>query len=155
MKTLLLLAVTFAGFIWAQGTTTAKTAPAETPEHSFARSQYELAKHEFEESQKDYEEKFKQNNNCQALDVFIHHPVSVDSVDANMVGCNYETRKARFVMEKIGEMLAQLKTQLDDVDDCLKVYRTTIDKKVSDQTQREVGQIKVCQAEHLYPPPTK
>jgi hypothetical protein len=147
----------FAGFASAQGPSTVvpTTKPAETLEHNFVRTQYEAAQREFDESKKDYTDRFTQNAGCQVFDALIRHPVSVDSIDEHMVGCNYETRKAKYIMEKVGEALAQLKTQLDHVDDCLKVYLSTIDKKLSDQTQREVGEIKACQSEHLYPPRTK
>ncbi len=85
----------------------------------------------------------------------IRHPVTVAEVDDHMVGCNYDTRKARFIMEKIGELLTQLESQLGHVDDCLKTYRNTIDKKISVQTTREVERIKMCQVQNLYPPATK
>jgi len=151
--------ILFAGLVSAQGASTnkntTKPAPIETPEHNFARTQYELGKHEFEESKKDYDEQFKQNPGCQVFETLMTHPVTIDSIDEHMVGCNYETRKARYVMEKVGEALVQFKTRLDHVDDCLKVYLSTIDKKLSDQTQREAGQIKACQSDELYPPRTK
>jgi len=44
---------------------------------------------------------------------------------------------------------------LEHVDECLKVYTATIDKKVSDQAQREVDQIEMCKSSELYPPRTK
>ena len=144
--------------------TKAVSALPESPEHAFARNRFESAKHEFEESQKDYNEKFRQDTSvyydgtrrCNpASEVLFRHPVTRESVGEHMVGCNYETKNARFVMERVAVILAQLKTQLDDVDHCLKIYYTTIDKKMSDQTTREVGQIKACQAEDLYPPRTK
>lgn len=157
VKTVVIPVILFAGLVSAQGTTTNKntTAPAETPEHKFARTQYELGKHEFDETKKDYDDKFKQNPDCQVFDTLITHPATVDSVDEHMVGCNYETRKARYVMEKVSEALVRSKARLDHVDDCLKVYLSTIDKKLSDQTQREVGQIKTCQSDDLYPPRTR
>lgn len=146
-----LFVIIFAGFLSAQETAT-RPAVAETAEHNFARTQYELAQHEFDESKKDYEEHFKQTTDCQVFATLIRHPVTIDSINEHMIGCDYETRKARYVMEKMGEALTQLKAQLDHVDDCLKVYLSTIDKKLSDQTQREVGEIKACQSEYLYPP---
>jgi hypothetical protein len=151
-----LCAAIFAGLVSAQGTKTkAATKPVETPEHNFARTQYELGEHEFEESKNDYDEQFKRSQGCQVFETLISHPATIDSVDGHMVGCNYETRKARYVMEKVGEALTQLKARLDHVDLCLAVYLSTIDKKLSDQTQREVGQIKACQSDDLYPPRTK
>jgi hypothetical protein len=74
-------------------------APPESPEHRFARSQYEVAKHEFEESQKDYNEKLQQDTRvaydgtrrCKpAPEVLFKHPVTPDSVKELMVGCIYE-----------------------------------------------------------------
>jgi hypothetical protein len=151
--------ILLSGIVSAQETSTKKTttkpAPTETPEHNFARTQYEIAKHEFEESKMDYDEKVKDTPSCQVSEALIRHPVTVDSIDDLMVGCNYETRKARYVMEKVGEALLQFKARFDHVDDCLKVYLSTIDKKLSDQTQREAGQIKACQSDDLYPPRTK
>jgi acetolactate synthase regulatory subunit len=45
-----------------------------------------------------------------------------------------------------------LNAQLEHVDDCLKIYNGTIDKKTSDMTVRETGQVKACQSITLYPP---
>jgi len=147
--------IIFAGFASAQlaSTATPTTKQAETPEHTYARMQYDLAQHELDESKKDYAERLMQDGACKSYDALIGHPVTIESIDERMVGCNYETRKSRYVMEKVGEALTQLKAQLDHVDDCLKVYLSTIDKKLSDQTQREVEGIKACQSERLYPPP--
>lgn len=44
--------------------------------------------------------------------------------------------------------------QLGDVDKCVGTYKTTIDKKQSDLTQRELGQIELCKEEKFYPPTT-
>jgi hypothetical protein len=56
-------------------------------------------------------------------------------------------------MAKSEDELDLLKLRLGLADDCLKVYQRTIDKKVSDQTTRDVEQIKACQTLNLYPPP--
>ena len=48
-----------------------------------------------------------------------------------------------------------LNQALDGVDMCTSIYRTTIDKKQSDLTTRESGQVRACQVEDLYPPSTK
>jgi hypothetical protein len=46
----------------------------------------------------------------------------------------------------------RLKERLELVDPCLRLYRTTIDKKVSDLTTRETEQIPACRSLDLYPP---
>src|SRR5260370_39617721 len=136
--------------------TKAVAAPPESPEHRFARSQYETAKHEFEESKRDYNARLQQDaDRCKVFPEMIRHPVTISSVDNYVIGCKYETTKARYIMDKVGEAVTQIEVPLNDADDCLKIYQTTIDKNQSDQTTREVGQIKACQAEDLYPPRTK
>ena len=129
--------------------------PVESPEHAFARTRFESAKQEFDESQKEYNQLMEQNPRCKAFPELIRNPVTTNSLDAYMFGCNYETRKARYIMDKISEVLVQFETQLKHVDDCLTVYRITIDKKFSDQTKREVEQIKMCQTNSLFPSQTK
>lgn len=141
-----------------KSSTPAKGSTTESPEHGFARNRYESIKHEFEEAQADYNHKLSADSNPNGCSVFpemIRHPVTVDSVDNYMVGCTYETKKARYVMDKVGEAFGEADTRLRDVDKCLTTYRATIDKKIADQTTRESEQIKVCQAEALYPPQVK
>lgn len=48
-----------------------------------------------------------------------------------------------------------LEAALEEVDGCARLYRGTIDKKVSDLTTRETDRIKGCKAADLYPPPSK
>src|ERR1700733_7243004 len=114
---------------------------------------YESVKRQFEDSKKDYNEKLAKDSDCKAYPV--NHPATVSSVKDNMVGCGYDAIRARYIMEKLGEDFPQFAIQLEHVDDCLKTYHDTIDKKVSDQTTREVENIKLCQSAHLYPPPTQ
>jgi hypothetical protein len=47
------------------------------------------------------------------------------------------------------------KAVLDTVDTCVRAYRTTIDKKMSDLTTRQTQQIEQCKQDDLYPPPKK
>jgi hypothetical protein len=46
----------------------------------------------------------------------------------------------------------KLKERLELVDPCLRLYRTTIDKKVSNLTTRETEQIAACRSLDFYPP---
>ncbi len=54
--------------------------------------------------------------------------------------------------DQIAEELPTLGSRLKRADDCVAVYKKTIDEKVSDLTNRESEQIKACKAIDLYPP---
>jgi hypothetical protein len=136
----------------------AEVAPVESPEHAFARANYESLKQQFLDSKKEYEERLSSVTyngvvRCKATPVV--HPVTMRSIDAHMFDCRYEVKRARYVMEKLGEDLEQYAFRLDNSDGCVKTYQDTIDKKLSDQTTREVQNIKLCQASQLYPPRIK
>lgn len=45
--------------------------------------------------------------------------------------------------------------RLQHADDCAKIYKDTVDKKVSDLTTRETDMIKACKSIGSYPPPKK
>ncbi len=134
---------------------TTSTTPAETTEHAIARKKYESVKEQFAESKAAYEIQIQDDTRCQVFAELMHHPITSAEIEQHMVGCQYETRKARYVMERLGEVLAQIEIQLQDVDGCLKTYKDTIDKKIGDQTVREADRIKVCREEGLYPSPSK
>jgi hypothetical protein len=59
-----------------------------------------------------------------------------------------QATKARIEAIDTSKMLENL----GRVDPCLAVYKSTIDKKISDLTTRESDQIKACKALDLYPP---
>jgi hypothetical protein len=48
--------------------------------------------------------------------------------------------------------LLAMRVRLERVDPCLRVYRSTIDKKVSDYTTREMDLVNGCRSLDLYPP---
>ena len=129
--------------------------PKESPEHAVARSKYEVVKQQYEHSKAEYSQKSAADSECKVFPELIRHPITSSSVDDYTVGCAYETKRARYIMDKMAEYLEQYDIQLRDVDKCVAVYHATIDKKVSDQTTREVDEIKMCKAEDLYPPETK
>lgn len=54
--------------------------------------------------------------------------------------------------DRIVKELPTLESRVQHVDDCVVVYKKTIDEKVSDLTTRESEQIKACKALDLYPP---
>jgi ketopantoate reductase len=54
-------------------------------------------------------------------------------------------------MRAIHDEADLIAAQLERVDECRKVYRSTIDKKMSDLTVRESTAVKACQALGLYP----
>ena len=70
----------------------------------------------------------------------------------NMPGCRPGVVKAKYLSEKLAEMTTRFQLQLTMVDDCLRTYRATIDKKMFEQTPREALKIKTCQSADLYPP---
>jgi hypothetical protein len=53
------------------------------------------------------------------------------------------------------DLLDKARTRFRAVDRCMNVYRTTIDKKSSDITERDKEYITACKYVELYPPPTK
>jgi len=48
--------------------------------------------------------------------------------------------------------IVAIRKRLDLVDPCLSIYRSTIDKKVSDYTTREMERVDGCRSVDLYPP---
>jgi hypothetical protein len=152
--TMTIMALLSIGFIRAQSKDKGSR-PTESPEHAFARSEVESVKRLFGEKRTKYDEQMKDNPGCSVRPELIKHPVTFSSAANYMFKCFYESKMARYEMDKTEEFLAVTVSRLDHVDDCLKTYHNTIDKKVSDQTTREVDQIKACREEHLYPPQTK
>lgn len=112
----------------------------ESPEHAFAQNQLAAVKHQFEDSQAEYKGWLVADSQCKATE------------DGYMVDCWPQTKQAWRKMEELSQQSAKAEVQLRDVDKCLVVYRNTIDKRISDQTTREVELIKACQSEDLYPP---
>ena len=56
------------------------------------------------------------------------------------------------------ETLNQMQPLLANIkhaDDCVRIYRTTIDKKVSELTGRDTEDIQMCKSGEQYPPQTK
>jgi hypothetical protein len=54
--------------------------------------------------------------------------------------------------DRIASELPTLESRLKHADECVAVYKKTIDEKVADLTTRESEQIKACMALGLYPP---
>ena len=59
------------------------------------------------------------------------------------------------IKKACAEGLAAAAEGVEHVDGCLAVYRKTIDKRTSDLTTRETGQISECKSLDLYPPQVK
>jgi hypothetical protein len=76
------------------------------------------------------------------------------SVDCAVGRPSAEEECGRFYkprMQALYDEADLIKAQLEKVDECRKVYRSTIDKKTSDLTVRESTVVKACQALNLYP----
>ena len=63
--------------------------------------------------------------------------------------------EARTELIAASDLLDKARTRFRAVDRCTNVYRTTIDKKSSDITERDKEYITACKYVELYPPPTK
>ncbi len=130
-------------------------APRESAEHALVRQEHERVEHYFDDSQKEYNEALRRDPTCKTPEP-ISHPVTRESLcGEEMLGCQMPTCLALLNLEKAREALERLEYKLAHVDDCVKTYRGTIDKKISNLTTREVLRIKVCRSAELYPPPTK
>jgi hypothetical protein len=128
-----------------------KETALESPEHAFARAEHEALKQQLTESNKDFGERvLRDGPRCEILPV--PHPVTLSVVESKTVDCSYETKKARFVMEQLSEEVEHSAYRLKHVDECLRTYRETIDRKPAALTPEESEQIKQCQAAELYPP---
>jgi hypothetical protein len=128
-----------------------KEAAVESAERAFAREEYEALRQQFAESNKDFGERvLRDGSRCEILPVA--HPVTLSAVESKTVDCSYETKKARFVMEQLSEEVEHAAYRLKHVDECLRTYRETIDKKPATQTPEESEQVKQCQGAELYPP---
>jgi hypothetical protein len=49
-------------------------------------------------------------------------------------------------------LAATWKERLDHTDECVKIYKDTIDVKTSDLTVRQVGLVDACKTLAIYPP---
>lgn len=127
----------------------------ESPEHSFARQQFESLQTQFTQSRAEFDQAMRGNPDCKIFADLDHHPVTRADISEHMVSCNRDSVSARYVMEKVRDGVTLAKTQLTLVDECLKVYNITIDMKISDQTMRQSLRIKACQDFSLYPPRTE
>lgn len=134
-------------------------ATPETPEHTLARENLESIRRQCSESKSDFDKAFESEplrdgeKRCQLFPVA--HPISMQESDHKSVGCRYETRKYRYVMESMAEELELYEARLAQVDECKSIYDATIDKKMSDQTMREAETVKRCQSMGQYPPKKK
>jgi len=179
MKKGMISALLFAGFLSAQGTTTKASSqrkPVESLEHRFARMNLEKAKEQLALLDK-VSGCLKVMNGLRSSGAE-PTPLQAETLQAcrvlNGVEFGEQERKLcnvfrgtpscdryELALDVAKTSLALLKQNiiseaaLDDVDKCVRFYRSTIDKKQSDLTQREAGQIKSCQEEDLYPPKTK
>jgi hypothetical protein len=63
------------------------------------------------------------------------------------------SKSAQAMVEEADALnVPNLKQQMDHADECAALYRSTIDKKVSDMTTRKTDNVKACKAMDLYPP---
>ena len=95
-----------------------------TPEHEYARHQYDTALKLLRETQKRYDNE--------------SNPLRRERLNNKIT--------------EIHDGLEVLQIRFNHVDDCLGLYTTTIDKKTSDLTTREIDGIKACKTVDLYPP---
>jgi len=176
MKTIMIFALVFAGLLSAQGITKktlTRKQTVESPEHRFARVNLEKAKEQFALMEKvsgclkvmndlrssgaePTPQQAEILRTCRVLNGIefgeqVHKLCSIfrgtPNCDSDELALDVaEASIALFKNNIISE------AALEDVDKCARTYRLTIDKKQSDLTQREVGQIKSCQEEDLYPP---
>jgi hypothetical protein len=65
---------------------------------------------------------------------------------------NAVMRRVQSESNSVQTLFRLLEFRLKHADDCVAVYQTTIDKKLSDVTNRESDQIKTCKSANLYPP---
>ena len=108
-----------------------KQAPvrAETVEHKFVRLRLEEAKRQ---------EKIIATDQCEKYNDDLHKK-------AQCLREGLEALKQNFILQGL------LTAQLDNVDDCTKLYRRTSNKKTSDVTVKENEDIKGCLQVELYP----
>jgi hypothetical protein len=63
-----------------------------------------------------------------------------------------EAQDYRSAVRALPAAISTARQQVEIVDSCLKMYRSTIDKRTSDLTTREIEGISVCRSLNSYPP---
>jgi hypothetical protein len=147
-----------------------QTVASESPEHHFARLKYEQAIQEYNnvtEQMMPLKEKAavleKAMVAAQCVDPHAEKTLDKKALEAYLTCLAVRTKALQMqaiILDELKQMdqkqkdldLPALKVRMDRADDCLVVYHTTIDKKVSDLTTREADQIMACKSADLYPP---
>jgi len=121
----------------------------ESVEHQLARERYDRVAPLCREDEK------KQKENQAQLELLSSEKpdnwryfVQIDFLAAN-------SRMYGLVTGECHDALEEARLQVEHVDACLNVYNQTADKKTSDLTNRETGQISECKSLNLYPPQAK
>lgn len=138
--------------------------PTESPEHRHARQNYEAA-----EQQRDSLTRQIELDEAKTKELTTEVLASVCDSDKGKEqyrACMAKARANKAMRDELDAHIEQLKMKrsemidllpdlaerLEYADDCMAVFRKTIDKKTSDLTVRENSQIKACMTMDLYPP---
>ena len=139
-------------------TTKAATKPTtdtESPEHKFARQRCEEWKEGLDESESDLRGATEEYNKILARVEAARQNGDSDKAEAwekSAADWRKTLKNLATYKEEYATTYALWANRLEHVDDCVKAYRRTIDKKVSALTTRETGLVDGCKVLELYPP---
>ena len=121
-----------------------KATPTESPEHAFARQQYEGQTVRYNDNRNEFRRlmgELTQLQGCSTQDCLAARLADIHLVEL-----------IQSYLPGISQLLELLKNRLDHTDECVDTYRNTIDKKASDLTIRQADLVQSCKSVGLYPP---
>ena len=119
----------------------------ESPEHAFAVHRYESRVAELAKLKKGLAK-------AEAASAAFENSIQDDPGRDDGTGLTLmeEAQDYRSAVRALPAAISTAKQQVEAVDVCLKLYRSTIDKKTSDLTTREIEGISGCRSLNSYPP---
>ena len=127
------------------------TIPKESPEHVFARQQYEKQTVRYVDNRSEARRLTEEANGFLDICNTLPYPRAKDCLMQAKARLNLIDR-LNADLPGIAQLLELLKIRFDHVDECVYVYRNTVDSKLADLTIGQTDLVESCKSVGLYPP---